>query len=210
MVRHNLNRLAFTLIEVLFAIMIMGITMVSVPVIMSSNAKGFDTTIIQEAIFAASAELNQVLALSWDENSIENNNTTATRVINPGDCNNDTKLRPGHINQPLHRRCLDNNATTPTDLANFGPDGGDLDDIDDINVNIKDMFLNDSTTSTGYKHAYQSEFSIAYGDIGDVNATSQNAKLIVITVRDDQNTIVTVLRSYTLNIGEVDFHKRTY
>lgn len=207
MVKRKLNRLAFTLIEVLFAIMIMGITMVSVPVIMNSNAKGFDATIIQEAIFAASAELNQVLALSWDENSIENNNTTATRVINPGDCNNDTKLRPGHINQPLHRRCLDNNATTPSGL---GSDGGDLDDIDDINRTKKDMFLNDSTTSTGYKHAYQSEFSIAYGDIGDVNATSQNAKLIVITVRDDQNTIVTVLRSYTLNIGEVDFHKRTY
>lgn len=206
MVRSSLNTLAFTLIEVLFAIMIMGISMVSIPVIMSSNAKGFDATIIQEAIFAASAELNQVLSFSWDENSMQNNSSTLTRVINPGDCNATTKLRPGHINQPLHRRCLDNNATEPSALGN----DGDLDDIDDINQAIKPMFLNDSTTSTGYKHAYQSYFNISYANIGTITAGAEDAKLVEIVVQNDNDENVTVLRSYTLNIGEVDFHKRTY
>ncbi len=206
MVKRKLNRLAFTLIEVLFAIVIMGITMVSVPVIMSSNAKGFDATIIQEAIFAASAELNQVLALSWDENSIENNNTTASRVINTaGDCDA-FKLRPGHINQPLHRRCLDNNATTPSGL---GSDGGDLDDIDDINTSKKDMFIG-TLDEDSYKHAYQSYFNISYATIGDINVSDRDAKLVEIVVQNDNDENVTVLRSYTLNIGEVDFYKRTY
>lgn len=212
MVKRNLNRFAFTLIEVLFAIMIMGITMVSVPVIMSSNNKGFETTITQEAIFAASAELNQVLALSWDDNSIENNNTTATRVINTrADCDGD-RLRPGHIKQPFHRRCLDDPATTPTAEIDFDSEGGDFDDIDDINKSKKDMFLNDATTQSGYKHAYQSEFEIIYGSIDTIQTSLGHidAKRISITVKNDQDEIVTVLRSYTLNIGEVDFYKRTY
>jgi len=205
-VKSSLNTLAFTLIEVLFAIVIMGITMVSVPVIMSSNARGFDTTIIQEAIFAASAELNQALSFNWDENSMENNSTAFSRVIDTtGDCDNATRLRPGHIKQPFHRRCIDSNTTMPT----LGNDG-DMDDIDDINLTKKNMFLNDSTTQSGYKHAYQSEFNIRFADIGNVTTASQNAKLVEIIVQNDNDENVTVLRSYTLNIGEVDFYKRTY
>ncbi|MCF6330366.1 MAG: type II secretion system GspH family protein [Sulfurimonas sp.] len=209
MVKFALNRLAFTLIELLFAIMIMGITMVSVPIIMSSNAKGFETTIIQEAIFAASAELNQALSFRWDENSLNEvtNPTGLTRVIETGDCDDVTRLRPGHIRQKYHRRCLDDDNIS---VSTLGPDSGDLDDIDDIDTNIKDMFLNDSTTATGYKHRYQSTIGITYGAIGNVNASSNNAKLITITVSDDQGETVTVLRSYTLNIGEVDFYERTY
>jgi len=211
-VRNYFTRPAFTLLEVLFAIVIVGVTMVSVPVIINSNARGFDVTITQEAIFAASAELNQVLALSWDENSIENNNTTASRVINPGDCNATTNRRPGHISQPLHRRCLDDNTTTPTPSANFGLDGGeiDADDIDDINRDQKLMFANSTTTASGYKHEYRSDFDINYAGIGAVNALAEDAKLIEIVVENDSGEVVTVLRSYTLNIGEVDYYSRPF
>jgi len=216
-VRYSLNHLAFTLIELLFAIVIMGITMVSVPVIISSNAKGFDATIIQEAIFAASAELNQILAFRWDENSIDDNATnilTLSRVIDTaiGGCDPTTRLRPGHILEPLHRRCLDSNTTTPTPLLSFGLDANDTvaDDIDDIDITKKDMFIGDPTSIEGYKHAYQSEFSISYAEIGTVTAANKNAKLIEIIVRDDEDNIVTTLKSYTLNIGEIDFYKRTY
>ena len=212
MVRNYFTRSAFTLLEVLFAIVIVGVTMVSVPVIINSNARGFDVTITQEAIFAASAELNQVLALSWDENSIQNNNTTATRVINPGDCNAATNRRPGHVGQPLHRRCLDNNAITPTLPINFGLDPGeiDADDIDDINQGQKLMFSDSTTTASGYKHSYRSDFDISYSGIDTVNTADRDAKLIEIVVRTDDGEVVTRLRSYTLNIGEVDYYSRPF
>lgn len=212
MVKSSFNRLAFTLIELLFAIMIMGITLVSVPVIMSSNTKGFNATIIQEAIFAASAELNQVLSYRWDENSIDESFDPdalgLSYVVQIADCNNTTRLRPGHIEQPLHRRCIDDNVTLPS--LTLGPDTGDLDDIDDIVQAKKQMFIGDATTASGYKHAYQSEFNISYADIGDINSSTKNAKLIEIIVKNDADENVTVLRSYTLNIGEIDFYKRTY
>ena len=219
----GIYRKAFTLIELIFAIIIMGITVVSVPVLMSSNTKGFDATIIQEAIFAASAELNQVLSYRWDENSIDKNidpnESGLANVIETGDCSTTTRLRPGHIQQPLHRRCIDNNTTTPTLEAYFGLDNNETnataDDIDDINQNSKEMFIDSSGatatgTKSGYKHAYQSDLNITYKAIGTVSKASQNAKYIEIIVTNDSGDVVTKLRSYTLNIGEVDFYKRTY
>lgn len=210
---------AFTLLEVIFAIVVMGIIVVSLPRIMSSNQKGIDTTIIQEAIFGASTELNQALSYRWDENSRDDilNPNGLAYVIETGDCDNNAssptyRLRPGHINQPLHRRCLDSNATAPTAQASFDievSDGGVLDDVDDINTSSKPIFLN-AGSSTGYKQDYTSVFSINYANIGDINASDEDAKLITITVSDPNGVIVTRLRSFTVNIGEVDFYKRTY
>lgn len=213
----DISKNAFSLIELIFAIVVMSITVVSLPVVMNSNDQGISATVTQEAIFGASAELNMILSYRWDENSLDdvNDPNSLTKVIETGDCNNTNtsvkfRLRPGHIAQPLHRRCLENNATTVS--AVFGQEVGEilLDDIDDINTTAKSMFINDATTTTGYKTDYQSEVSITYETIGTVTQASQNAKYIEITVRDDIGTIITRLRSYTLNIGEVDMYKKTY
>ena len=211
--RNSRGSSAFTLLEIVFAILVMAIIIVSLPVVMGSNQKGIDTTIVQEAIFGASAELNQVLSYRWDENSIDEADDPfgLSKVIETGDCSNTNtslnyRLRPGHIAQPLHRRCLDSNNTAVTLV--FGQDSGDMDDIDDVNISPKSMFINVGT-ATGYKQDFKSEFSINYADIGDVNASDKDAKLIEITVKDG-TTVITKLRSYTLNIGEVDIYKKTY
>ena len=220
---NTLKSRAFTLIEVIFAIVIMGITIVSLPVMMSSNEQATDLNMVQEAIFGASSELNEVLSYRWDENSL--NEVTdpngLSKVIGPGtgtgillgatDCDNNNssimfRLRPGHIAQPLHRRCLESNVSIPS--AILGADG-DIDDIDDINVSKKSMFLNVGTAA-GYKQNFSSEFTINYVDVGTVTAASENAKLIEITIKKQDGTIITKLRSYTFNIGEVDIYKETY
>ena len=209
----------FSLIEVIFAIVIMGIIVVSLPVMMGSNNKGVSMTIVQEAIFGASTELNQALSYRWDENSRDdvNNSNGLAYVIETGDCDKNSssvrfRLRPGHIVQALHRRCLDSNITAPS--TTFGLDAGDggvADDIDDISLTAKPMFLN-SGSKTGYKQGFRSEFKIEYVAMGGTIAVADHdAKLITITVKEkDTEVIVTKLRSYTLNIGEIDFHKRTY
>jgi len=206
------KRNAFSLIELIFAIVVMGITVVSLPVVMNSNDKGISATVIQEAIFGASAELNMILSYRWDENSLDEvvNPNGLSQVIETGDCENNAtlinfRLRPGHIAQPLHRRCLDSNTTT---VSVLGQDANDLDDIDDANTTAKSMFINDATTTTGYKTDYQSDLSITYSNMGGL-VNANDAKLIEITVKDG-TTVITKLRSYTLNIGEVDFYKKTY
>lgn len=209
------TRSAFTLLEVIFAIVIMGIVVASLPVMMGSNQKGIDTTIIQEAIFGASAELNQALSYRWDENSRDDasNPYGLSAVTETGDCNNTSsssrfRLRPGHIHQPLHRRCVELSSTTPSNIGIEISDDGFADDVDDISTSSKPMFLNTGTAS-GYKQDFNSTFSISYTDMVDINASDKAAKYIEVTVTSKDGNI-TKLRSYTLNIGEVDFYKRTY
>ena len=211
---------AFSLIEVIFAIIIMGMTMVTLPVMMSSNEKGIDTSLIQEAIFGASAELNQALSFRWDENSIDESvdpdalGLASVIKTSFDDCENNAskpnyRLRPGHIVQTLHRKCLLSNTTTPTASASLGSEAGDLDDVDDISTTSKSLFVGYSANADGYKQDFQSSVNISYNTM-DGRVGANDAKLIIVTVTDADGNTVTSLRSYTLNIGEVDMYHRPY
>lgn len=203
------TRTAFTMIELIFAIVIIAISVISLPMVSQIAARNVENSLLQEAIFAASTELNQVVSYYWDDNSMEGN-SSLSRVVwtSNTDCNNDTKLRPGHINQPYHRRCNDNNATRPSTV--FGPESGDLDDLDDVNTTSHTIFTSSSTSSDDYKDVYTSVSTISYATFGNVNASEQNIKRIRVTVSDSDDNNITQLDTFSSNIGEIDYYKRTY
>ena len=192
------------MIELIFAIVIIGIAVVSLPVMMQVAAGGVKNTLVQEAIFAASAELNQATSYYWDENSIQDVNLSSlSRVINTtGDCNITTNKRPGHIS----RRCLQDNNESATNASD-----ANTNDIDDAFHTPQSIFISATSivSDTGYKHDYQSEVVVA-NDSFDT-ATASNIKKITIIITDgDNGNTVTSLSAYSANVGEVDFHKRTY
>ena len=205
--KKALHRAAFTLIELVFAIIIISISIVSLPIIMQINAEGVEKSIVQEAIFAASAELMGATSYYWDARSIEDINIShLSRVIDVnGDCNATTRQRVGHVN----RRCLDSNATVANYTAedavttNFG-----------LNRSVHvagDMFDNIVTEASGYKQSYKSKMEIAKGN--DINGTqSDNVKVLTVTVTDpnDINETLTSLKIFSANIGEVPYYKRRF
>ena len=203
------RRAAFTLIELIFAIVIIAISVISLPMMSQTVAEGIDANIVQEAIFASATELNEAVTTHWDENSIEvGMPDSAARVIEIGlFCSNDSnsstfRQMPGHINQPLHRRCLDSNATAPSNASATAVDS--LDDMEhgDGNITIG------TPGSEGYKETYQSNVVVAPS--ADFNGVNNNIKSIVSTVKDEDGTTIAVLRTYSANIGEVDYYKRNY
>ncbi len=204
------RRFAFTLIELIFAIVIIGISVISLPMMSQTIAKGVDANIIQEGIFGAAAQLNEAVTAHWDENSIEvGMPDTSARVIDiDGLCNNnsiDSNFRqmPGHINQPLHRRCLDSGAVTPDD------DSGTTDISVDLNnmSGTKDIFQGTADADSYKDLTYKGVLSITRPANFDGN--NSNIKLITSTVKKDGKTIA-LLRTYSANIGEVDYYKRNY
>jgi len=198
------NRYAFTIIELIFAIVIIAISVVSLPMIAQVTSKNVEKSLVQEAIFAASTELNQVVSYHWDENSLEDNNLLARVVWSSNtDCNNITKLRVGHINQPYHRRCRDDNILRPTTTIDAE------DDIDDLAHGSSDIYIGDATTNKGYKQSYTSSISITHP--ADFNGTTDsNIKKITVTISDSSGNIVTKLDTFSSNIGEIDYLKRTF
>ncbi len=204
------RRAAFTLIELIFAIVIIAISVISLPMMSQTVAEGIDANIVQEAIFASATELNEAVTAHWDENSIETSMPdSSARVIDIGAfCSNDSnsstfRQMTGHINQPLHRRCLDSNTTTPSNASATAIDS--LDDMghgdDNITIGTPD--------SEGYKEIYQSNVVVVQGaNFNGVN--NNNIKSIVSTVKDEDGNPIVLLRTYSANIGEVDYYKRNY
>ena len=194
------------MIELIFAIVIIAITVLSLPMMTQITQRGVESSIVQEAVFAASAELMGATAGYWDENSMEDINVSHfSRVINiGGDCNASTQLRPGHINQMYHRRCLDSNSTLAHD-SNASIGTKDVFDLNDAEHGTQDIFIdnNGSTATanqTGYKEIYTSEINVTL-------AADNNIKDITVSVSDADGNI-TVLKAKSANVGEIDYYKK--
>lgn len=205
------RRSAFTFIELIFAIVIIAITVLSLPVMNQALSKGNDAALVQEAIFAATTELNQATTYRWDENSLEAK-TAYSRVVPTSntDCNTN-HLRPGHIpNQTLHRRCTNNDALRPSTIGIDTNDNDIADDLDDTNGTTSNMYSDDASTASGYKKDLNIRTDVNYVAFGDITKDEKNMKKISVTVSNADGTVA-LLSTYSANIGEVGYyHKRYY
>ena len=212
-------RNAFTIIELIFAIVIIGIAIISLPTMNQATMAGIEGNMVQEAIFVASTELNQVVSANWDDNSLEPGTLNSTaRVIDvvtlTGRCEANASLatyrqRPGHINQPLHRRCLDNLGTGLAAGAVAGVE--DLNDMASTNQDLN----RSATHAKGYKLDFTTSVAVTNVNVifgpDKINA-NPNMKKITVTVQDKAAApkLITSLVTYSANIGEVDYYKRSY
>jgi len=205
------RRAAFTLIELIFAIVIIAISVISLPMMSQVVSRGIDANLVQEAIFATATKLNEAVTYNWDENSIDPtqpDSLAQTISTGAGDCNTTDGQRQGYIPQEKHRKCLSDLTIRPSTTANLGSDGGDLDDLDDLiesNVNL----FSDVAKADAYKKVYTSSIAVSYANFGTITAASQNIKQITATISDSQGP-VTSLNAYSANIGEVDYFRRTF
>lgn len=207
-----LYRAAFTLIELIFAIIIMSVAIISLPMMMQITADGVEKNIVQEAVFAASAELMGATSYYWDARSMEDEEFShLSRVIHVGggvtDCDSNTSgprygMRPGHVD----RRCLNdlNNHT-----VNYTGDDATLVGLNASVHVVGDMFDNSDAQASGYKQEYKSSMVIAKGN--DINGvSSDNVKVLTISIFDEDSVHLTSLKTYSANIGEVKYYKRKF
>ena len=206
------RRAAFTFIELIFAIVIIAITVVSLPMMNQVIAKGLDDNLVQEAIFAAATELNEAVTAHWDENSIDptSPNSYARVIDHSGNCNNNNlsasyRQMPGHINQPLHRRCLDDNTTTPGDSNT----NNTIDALDDMEHAATNIFIDTTNDTKGYKRSYTSKVTVTRGATF-AGTANQDIKSITIEIKNADGKVITSLKTYSANIGEVDYLKKEY
>lgn len=203
---------AFTLIELIFAIVVIAITVVSLPMMNQAISKGIDSNLLQEAIFAAATELNEVTTTEWDKASIDlNASSTISQVINlDNTCENNQskaryRLKPGHILEPLHRKCL-NDLTLGAVHTHTNPD---IDAVEDKVHGYQNIFFQLTPGQAGYKQNFQSNLNVTYNPIFD-GAARPNMKKITITVQDEKHNTVVSLFTYVANIGGIDYYKRSY
>ena len=207
------QRKAFTMIELIFAIVVLAVVMLTIPMMIQVNNKGLEGSTNQEAIILASSALSYEAAYIWDDNSYTSGSQDVTMSVildvptghddyNRTDVNSSTRI--GGLQEDLHRHFGDNATLTPLQAAGapvpFTPPVSTFDQ-----------------NSSGYKFGYTVTGTKSYINddptsfvFSDVNASDKtNIKLIEIEVNDaTTGEIVTLLRTYTCNIGEIDFAKR--
>lgn len=154
----NPLRPAIAMIELIFAIVIMGIILMSAPMLISTAAKSGYVAIQQEAINEASSRVNMIMGYHWDENSADETMLdpilqTASPV---GDLAESTYIDGNgtgrRIGTPLesYRSFLrpDGSRLTATAAGALGSDGID-NDMDDF-IGIIGLNLAGTGTGTNY------------------------------------------------------------
>jgi type II secretory pathway pseudopilin PulG len=207
---------AFTMIELIFAIVLIGFVMLAIPQMMQTNTRALEGTMAQEAIFVASTQLAQFSTYHWDGASVDPSELRSTSKIldmsngltysasAPYARQSGTVLRVGGLDQDKHRRFF-TNYETPTQS------GG----LHDFNASITG-----TAGASGYKELYSMETNISYVNDLPISGTFSfsssaaattptNMKMGIVTIKSG-STVITTLRAYAANIGEVDYAKRSF
>ena len=119
----NTQRKAIAMIELIFALVIMGIVMMSAPMLISQSQKSTVVVLQQEAIAAGASNLNMIMSRHWDE--ADTNTTLGAPIITVD--NGHAQLDNPRIGTPIgaksNRKFIDNlgNEQNATDPSRFGP-----------------------------------------------------------------------------------------
>jgi len=199
--------LAFTMIELIFAIVIIGITVVSLPMMTQATSRGIDNNFVQEAIFGASVKVMESLSYRWDLNSAENNTSSElSRVLDlAGDCV--LSKRPGHIARSCYVDPTDSRAASAAEQANTT-----IQNLNNAAGNTTSIFTATGTNESGYKKTYSMITTVTIQNFGP--STVGNLKRIDTTIIGPAdpysgNATEVLLRAFSANIGEAVYLSRS-
>lgn len=225
-------RKATSMIELVFAIVVMGIAMMSLPLILTQVQNSNTFTLRQEAILSIKTKLTYVLAYQWDTNTLDATANIERALDIPSSSDTDanfdrntTLRRVGHLSQDARRRFW-NNQVDATTTASFGTVNTPQ-DIDDFNGDsetksvapsaLDDFIFNlELNTSVAYivdkpsSGSYAASPSINF--IFDTNTTTNRTNIKMIRVMGNANGMDAPIYMYTFssNIGESKVAKRTW
>jgi hypothetical protein len=164
------KRAGIAMIELIFALVIMGIVLMSAPMLIQQSIKSGNVALQQEAIVAAASQTAIILSMPWDENN-NSNSAGIGRILDvdrePFDF--DTALNGGprgHQGVRGERSAflasgLENKAISASNTFGNPDDGeGTFDDIDDYHNQTTRLILLDAENTTA-----------DVGDYVDVNLT---------------------------------------
>ncbi len=229
---------AFSFIELVVAIVVMGIVFLTVPLILTETQKSTELSIQQEAVMAGMTQLVNIMSYRWDENQTDDAlNGGYAKVLDTQSpvaelqCKTigGSRWRIGHFRKADRRRCYND----PRYASTLGPDGSDLDDIDDIIVANKKLLAEANTTEKldapyEYKKEYDVKLDVNYtsdgfvnyklttlngsiptASVGNTSANSTNIKMITATISSPEGEKVVVLQTFLTNIGEYKIYHKT-
>ncbi len=220
-----LKKRGFTLIELIFSMVIIALVFTVIPKIIYAFNKSDTFSVREDALFNGVSLANMISRLPWDENNTEHNDILKTDSSNHNfDCNTTTYYRVGGF---IGSRNCENNLSASIISSDGESDPAffnDFDDFNDINITAKlggenlytlsnrVNYISDGSAVFGYDYANKS-VTITLNKTSDKNS-STNLKILNLDVYYSGkrgNTRKIANFSYiSSNIGQVLIKKRSW
>ena len=226
-------RPAIAMIELIFAIVIMGIVLMSAPMLISTSSQSTYVGMQQEGINEAASKVNMILSYAWDENNTADSITPPLLFVNGNSAFNpdptspkDNRTRVGIPIKSSRVFHADLNASA------IGLDGTEsADDIDDFNGESLSSLVSIESASTDYIESTTVEIttSVSYGSDSFTDGSSysyvpfalsatamSNVKNIQVTLTstDTANADVLektiILKAFSCNIGGISYAEKWF
>ena len=231
-------RKAIAMIELIFAIVIMAIVMMSAPMLIGSASTGSLVAVQQEAIAASASELGMILTRDWDEAGTDETSESPILIVSNGDPALDMILAPDgnssgrRVGTPTTSSrksftSISSSERSATLKASFEAES-DADDIDDFDTDTISLVgtsyaggdLADTTISISTAVAYISDVPTA-GDYDSVTFTLNNPFDANVTGTSNIKSISTqttstaldtsiTLQAFSCNIGSYTLKMRSF
>jgi len=211
-------RKASSMIELVIAIVVMGIAVMTLPLMLERTQANNAFAMQQEAILAAKTQIGDMITYPWDENSLKNN-VIAVLDTQSGSYQREvnTTRRVGHIKQNKRRKFF-------TDEINASVIGSatnniiDIADFDTTNVSLI-THAGEDAGALDYRFNFNMTTSVRYinDTINPANfifpdsniSTTSNIKMITVTLQGTEISTFR-LRAYSSNIGESQLLRRDF
>ena len=222
------QRAGFSMIELVLAIVIIAISVMTIPLMLSQSSNNDSFSIMQESILAARTMMGNILSYEWDRNSVDGNSSiTYIRVLDvrAGDSEldrNETTVdenrRIGHVAQDFRRRfhegnVTDGNFTFPTADGNDANitalnhfDGQVLGNSLDGNASLFDYVIRDFNMTT--RVCYVSDTATYSNQIINDFNFSANCSAMIEDVNNSTN--IKMIEIFVQSLSGKPFRFRSY
>lgn len=216
-------RKGLTLIELILSMVIIGIVFTVIPRLIMSMNQSTQTTIKEEAMYNAMAQMGMIINLPWD-----NNNTQNPQIlrVTPGnstyDCNTTSGYRIGGF--VGGRNCIGSAAYSAGPIGIEGNDSNDIDDFQNTDINVT------KNCSSGIKGLFGIKTIVQYVDDpastgtvilsnNPITPNQSNTKYIEVKVGlgtdnhlydASKKNCITALQYHSFNIGNIQINSRNW
>lgn len=212
-------RRALTLIELIFAMVIIAIVFTVIPRLIHAMNQTSKTAQQEEAMYDAVAFMGAIINLPWDNNNTQHDQILQVTAGNSGyDCNTTSGYRIGGFIGG--RNCIEPNGTD-YNASVLGLEGTDINDLDDYTLAINAD--NNCSRSKG-KSLYTLSPMISYVKdpsstgiitLSDINISkSSNTKHVIVKVGyhadNKQSGCIAALQYDAFNIGQMHLNSRSW
>ncbi len=215
------------MIELIFSIVIMGIVMMSAPMLISSATKSTSVALQQEGINEAVSRVSMILTYEWDEKNTDIPCVPPVLHVLNGDPELDIATNARRVGVPVGSnsrtfKC----GNDELNASAIGSGGGDGDDIDDFSNDPSLVpiltgsggqdYIEQNTVSIATAISYLSDSAsygsaaFAYAPTASAGITNIKAIAVTLTSTSGVSELSKIIRlnAFSCNIGGYEFESR--